>query len=121
MEQFDNLILQYNQILRVSEEIGELVEKGFINDAILKTEYRKKLVHNLGLAKASFKFTEEQKNILNELKDKIITLDKENIAHFSEMKTDVKIELEKVNGKIKLKEAYDVFSDPRGSIVNIEE
>ncbi len=123
MAQFDQILLFYNQLLNMADEIHELINKEMYDLIMDKMNNHDKLFIQIKLAKKCTKFTQEEQDEIDRLEDVLRVKEKENIELLKTNMAAVKIELDRIKFKSKIKKAYGQFnhSEEQGSIIDIDD
>ena len=119
-QQFQQLMLQYQQLKNGAEEIARLIEAEDYDSAITLIKQRENLFLGCRTIRRYLEFTPEQKKqadkIFNEIKD----LEQKNIQTLQNSMENIKSELARTQAVIKLNKAYRNSSDDNGTILNME-
>ena len=119
--QFEQLIMQYNQIKNGSEEIARLLKNEDFDNAMAMIKQREALFLNCKCVRKYLEFTPEQQAELDKLLDEIRELELKNIKFLENNMNEVR-QLLKTNKKIeKLQNTYAYNEDLKGSIANFTE
>lgn len=123
MSQYNQILLFYNQLLYMADEVKGMIEKELFDDIITKMEYHEKIVTQIRLIKRCTEFTEEEQAEINKFEAGIKEKEKENIEFIQNNIIDVKKELDRMKIKDKLSNAYtqDTTQREQGSIIDIED
>lgn len=120
-QQFEQLMLQYNQLKNSAIDIKRMVESENYDDAITMLKSREEVFLSCKCMRNYLELTPVQKKELDNILDEIRTLETENIKLLTKNMTEVKKELKTTQKSEKLQHAYDFDESSKGSIVNIEE
>lgn len=120
-QQFEQLMLQYNQLKNGSEDIRRMIENEDFDNAITMIKNREELFMSCKCMRKYLELTPEQENLLNELLEEIRVLEIENIRILTTGMEEVQQELKKTQQNEKIQHAYDFDENQKGSIVNIQE
>ncbi len=123
MAQFDQIVLFYNQLINMADEVHELINKELYDLIMDKLSYHDKLFIQIKMAKKCVKLSDEQQQEIDRLDEILKQKEKENIELMQANMTIVKSELNKLNMKTKLKKAYGQIkhNNEQGSIIDIED
>lgn len=120
-KQFEQLMLQYNQIKNGSEDISRMIDNEDFDNAITMLKNREKLFLSCKCIQKYLELTPVQQKELDKIVDEIKTLEMKNIKKLEKNKDEVLKELKKNQKTQKIQQAYDFNSDASGSIINIKE
>ena len=117
-QQFEQLIFQYEQLKRGSEEIRNLIDKESFDSAITMIKSREAIFLNCKCMRRFLDLTEEQSKKLETLLDELRTLELANIKLLENNMAQVKAELRKTYQAEKIQQAYDYDENQKGSLIN---
>ncbi|MBQ4115393.1 flagellar protein FliT [bacterium] len=120
-QQFEQLILQYNQLINGATDIRRMIEREDFDSAITMIKSREPIFLNCKCMQKFLTLTIKQEEELNTIIEELRTLELENIKILSEKMEDVKRALQTTQKNEKLQQAYDFDDGKTGSIINIEE
>lgn len=120
-QQFDQLILQYNQIKASSEEIKKMIENERFDEAISMLKTREPLFLSCKSMRRYLELTPEQEEELNILLEELKTSEQNNIKLLAENMVKVQKELKTAQQNEKIQHAYDFNENQKGSIINYSE
>ncbi len=120
-QQFEQLILQYNQLKNGAEDIARMIENEDFDSAITMIKARESVFLNCKCMRKFLELTEEQEKDLNKLLDELKELEIKNIKTLETNIQIVQQELKKTQQTEKIQQAYDFDENQRGSIVNIKD
>ena len=120
-KQFEQLMLQYNQLKNGSEEIRRMIENEDYDSAITMIKSRESVFLNCKCMRKYLELTPVQEKELNALLDELRELELSNIKYLEEGMERIQTELKKTHKTQKIKKAYDFDEDYKGSILNIKE
>ena len=120
-QQFEQLILQYNQLKNGAEEIKKMIDNESFDSAMSMIKSREQLFLSCKSIRKYLELTSEQKRILDDLLDELRTLELENMRLLSQKMAEVQDELRVVQKSEKLHKAYDFDVDDKGSLINYAE
>lgn len=121
MAQYDQLLLFYNQLLNMADDINRLIEKELFDEILDRVQIHDRLVVQIRLAKKCTQLTESEENELKKLEEELKIKEKKNIELLQSNMSAVKAELDRLNMQNKLKKAYtqDTQTQEQGSIIDI--
>ena len=120
-QQFEQLILQYNQLKSGSELIRDLIEKEDFDTAMTMLKSRESMFLNCKCMRKFLELTPEQEKELNILLDELRTLEMNNIKALEVNLDKVQQELKLTQQTEKIQQAYDFDENTKGSIINVSE
>lgn len=120
-KQFEQLMLQYQQLKNSAVDIRRMIESEDFDNAITMLKSRDAVFLNCKCMRNYLELTPVQTKELDALLDEIRTLETENIKILTKSMAEVKKELKVTHKNEKLQQAYDFDESNKGSIVNIEE
>ena len=120
-QQFEQLMLQYNQLKNGSEDIRRMIENEDFDSAMSMLKSRESIFLNCKCMRKFLELTPEQEKELNMLLDELKTLEQTNINILMESMKQVKIDLKRTQQAEKIQQAYEFGMDKSGSIANFEE
>ena len=119
-QQFEQLILQYNQLKNGSEEIARMIDNEDFDSAITMIKNREQLFLSCKCMLKYLELTPVEQKELDTILDEIRTLEMQNIKKLEKGMQELQSELKKSQKSQKIQNAYDI-SEQSGSIVNIQE
>ena len=120
-KQFEQLIMQYNQLKNGALDIRRMIENEDYDSAISMVKSREEIFRNCKCMRRYLELTPVQEKELNTILDELRTLESENISMLSKYMMDVQKELKVTQKNEKLQMAYGYDETAKGSIVNVEE
>ena len=120
-KQFEQLMLQYNQLKNGAEDIATLIEKEDFDSAITMMQNREQTFLNCQCIRNYLELTPVQQKELDKVLDELRELELKNIKKLERNMDDVRIELKKTQNTEKFQHAYDADPDALGGIINIQE
>ncbi len=120
-KQFEQLMLQYNQLRNGAEDIRRMIENEDYDSAITMIKSRESVFLNCKCMRKYLELTPVQKKELDALLDELRELELANIKYLEEGMERIQTELKKTHKTQKIKKAYDFDEDYKGSILNIKE
>jgi len=122
MTQFANLELLYNQFFNLADEIITMIDKEEYSEAIVKLEYKDKLMKKLSVTKKTVVLSDEDMVRLQLIEQKLQEKELENITYLSKLRNEMGQKIQNTNKKVKMNSAYDLYSKKSsGVFVDITE
>ena len=121
MAQYDQILLFYNQLLNMADDINRLIEKELFDEILDRIQTHDRLLVQIRLAKRCTKLTEDEEKEIKKLEDELKVKEKNNIELLQTNMDSVKSELNKLNMQNKIRKAYSQksFEQEQGSIIDI--
>lgn len=120
-KQFQQLMLQYNQLKNGAQDIAQMIKKESFDSALTMLKAREEIFLSCKCIRKYLELTPIQEKELNTLLDELKELELNNIRTLSENMANIKNELKTVQQNEKLQQAYDFNVNQTGNILNIEE
>ena len=120
-QQFEQLMLQYNQLKNGSEDIRRLIENEDFDTAMTMLQTREPLFLNCKCMRRYLELTPEQEAELNAVLEEIRTSEMANIKLLEAGMLSVQKELKLSQKNEKIQQAYDFDEGQKGSIINYME
>lgn len=120
-QQFEQLMLQYNQLKNGSLDIRRMIESENFDDAITMLNNREELFLSCKCIRNYLELTPVQEKELNILLDEIRELEMTNIKMLEIGMAQVQQEIRKTQKNEKIQQAYDFDENQKGSIINYSE
>lgn len=120
-QQFEQLIMQYNQLKNGALDIRRMIEKEEFDSAMTMIKSRESIFLNCKCMRNYLDLTPEQEEILNKTLDELRTLEQENMEILQNGLREVAIELKRTNQVKKFQEAYDFDETQKGNLINYTE
>lgn len=120
-QQFEQLMLQYEQLKNGSVDIAKMIEEEDYDGALTLIKSRESVFLNCKCMRKFLDLTPSQEKRLNLLLDEISELEMKNIKTLSQNMDTVKNELKKTQKTEKIQKAYTFGEGQSGSIINIQE
>ncbi len=120
-QQFEQLMLQYEQLKNGAEDIMQLMKEEDFDSAISMTKSREAIFLNCKCMQKYLELTPEQKKKADAIIEEIKNLEKRNIDYLSDNIEKVNQELKKTQKTEKIQMAYEFDEDQKGSIINIKD
>lgn len=123
MAQYDQLLLFYDRLLTIADEIEDMIQKELFDDILDKIQIHDKIFVQIRLAKKCTVLTEEQQAEINRIEEELKEKEKKNIDVLQSNMVVVKQELDKLKLQNKLKQAYsqDTTHQEQGSIIDVDD
>ena len=123
MAQYDQLLLFYDRLLTIADEIEDMIQKELFDDILDKIQIHDKIFVQIRLAKKCTVLTEEQQAEINRIEEELKKKEKKNIEVLQSNMVEVKQELDKLKLQNKLKQAYsqDTTHQEQGSIIDVDD
>lgn len=120
-KQFEQLMIQYNQLRNGAYDIKKMLEAENYDSAMTMINNREELFLSCKCMRKYLELTPEQETELNTLLDELRAIELENINLLSKGLGDVQIELRRAQQNEKIQQAYDFDENQKGSIINYTE
>ena len=116
--QFEQIQILYNQLFNSVQEVKNYISNQDYDNAILKENYIAILVQKINYLKQTVKLEDNELNILNEISNKIMEIENENISNIENSKQLVLQQIKKLNNQDKLSAKYNTIDSEQdgGSI-----
>ena len=121
-QQYEQLLLQYNQLKAGAENIASMIENENFDEAITFLQSREQLFLSCKNILRYLELTDEQQKVIDNVINELRELEQKNIAQLQEGMNQVQAEITKTQKSQKLQNTYtNTREDDSGSILNIEE
>ena len=120
-KQFEQLMLQYNQLKNGSADISRMIDNEDYDGAITMIKNREQIFLSCKCILKYLELTPVQEKELNTMLDELRTSEITNIKKIENGMGELQKELQKYQKSQKLHQAYDLQENNKGSIVNYEE
>lgn len=120
-QQYEQLMLQYNQLKNGAEEIRKMIDKDNFDGAMSMIKSREQLFLSCKCIRKYLELTPLQKRSMDMLLDEIRDLEMENIRLLSQKMVEVQDELRVAQKNEKIQKAYEFDENQSGSIINYKE
>lgn len=120
-EQYEQLMLQYNQLKNGAEEIRRMILNEDFDSAMTMIQSREDIFLNCKCMRKYLELTPVQQKALDKLLDELRELELENIRILSQSMVEVQQQLKRSQQNEKFQQAYDFDETNKGSIINIQE
>ena len=120
-QQYEQLMLQYEQLKNGSEDIRRMIQNEDFDSAMTMIKAREEIFLNCKCMRKYLELTPVQQRALDKLLDELREMELDNIRMLSQNMVEVQQELRKTQQTEKIQNAYDFNENQKGSIVNITE
>ena len=120
-QQFEQLMLQYNQLKNGAEDIRSMIENEEYDSALTLIKGREPIFLSCKCIRKYLELSPAQEEELDKLVNELRELELTNIRSLEKAADNVKLELQKMQKNEKIQQAYDYGEDKKGSIINIKE
>lgn len=120
-QQFEQLMLQYNQLKNGSDDIKRMILNEDFDSAMTMIKSRESIFLNCKCMRNYLELTPAQEEELNKILDEIRVLEKDNMSILEEGLKNIKIELRRTHQVEKFKNAYTNTESQKGSLINYSE
>ena len=120
-QQFEQLMLQYNQLKNGAEEIRRMIQNEDYDSAMTMLKSREEIFLNCKCMRKYLDLTPIQERTLNKLLDELKEMELDNIRMLSQDMVEVQNEIRKSQQNEKFQQAYDFDENHTGNIVNVTE
>ena len=120
-QQFEQLMLQYNQLRNGALDIRRMIEKEEFDSAMTMIKSREAIFLNCKCMRNYLELTPEQEVALNEILEELKTLEQENMQILQNRLREVALELKRTNQMEKFHRAYDFDEAQKGNYINYTE
>lgn len=116
LKQFEQFEMLYKQLFEVSSEVKTLIEEQNYDEVFFKEKYKNQLIEKISIIKNTLNLSDEEKDIIENLKSKILILDKENLDKMQSLRDETLIALKQEQEKTKITNKYEQIEYEKGSI-----
>ena len=120
-QQFEQLMMQYNQLKNGAEDISHLIDVEDFDNAITMIKSREKVFMNCKCMRKFLDLTPVQQKELDTVLDELRDLELKNIKKLEKNMEAVQAELLKTQKSQKIQNAYESNLDATGNMINIQE
>ena len=120
-QQFEQLMLQYQQLKNGSLDIYRMIDNEDFDSAITMIKSREQLFLSCKCMRKFLELTPVEQKQADEILDEIRTLELQNIKKIEKGMEEVQAELRKSQQSQKFQQAYEIDEEYKGSIVNVQE
>jgi len=121
MSQYSQLLLLYDQLLTMADEVKDLIEREYFDDILNKVSTRDRVSLQIKLAKKCTKLSDSEQSKIDKMEKELLKKEKANIELMQVNMAKVKTELDKLNLRNKLRQAYGKNIGQQGSIIDIDD
>ena len=119
-KQFEQLMLQYNQLKNSAEDSSRMIKNEDFHNALTMINSREEIFLNCKCMRNYLELTPTQEKELNTLLDELRELEINNIKELTSQMKDVQKELKTTYQNEKFQHAYNFDENNLGNIINIE-
>lgn len=116
LKQFEQFEMLYKQLFEVSSEVKTLIEEQNYDEVFFKEKYKNQLIEKISIIKNTLELSDEEKDIIEKLKSKILLSDKENLDKIQSLRDETSIALRQEQEKTKITNKYEQIEYEKGSI-----
>ncbi len=123
MSQYTQLMLFYDQLNNMADEIHDLINREMFDEILSKLTLHDKVILQIKLTKKCTKFSEKEQEEIAKIEEQLRIKEKDNIELLRANMTAVKKELNSLKLKSKLHKAYGQIPENQhqGSIIDIDD
>lgn len=115
-KQFEQFEMLYKQLFEVSSEVKTLIEEQNYDEVFFKEKYKNQLIEKISIIKNTLNLSDEENDIIENLKSQILILDKENLDKMQSLRDETLIALKHEQEKTKISNKYEQVEYEKGSI-----
>ncbi|MBR1681673.1 hypothetical protein IJ707_07780 [bacterium] len=115
-KQFEQLEILYKQILTVSNNIKTSIDKDDYDELLSQEAYKAQLISRVNLAKKTIKLSDEEAIEINNLRNEILSQEKENLEKIQLLRDKTLAELKSLNSQNKITNKYEQIEAEEGTI-----
>ena len=120
-QQFEQLMLLYNQLKNGSIEISKMIDDENLDSAITMLSSRESIINTCKNIRRYLEFTPAQKEEVDKIVEEIKVLEEQNIEKIRIGMENIQLEIRKSQQTQKIRQAYDVDNEEESEILNIKE
>lgn len=120
-KQYEQLMMQYNQLKNGSEDIRRMILNEDFDSALTMIKSREEIFLNCKCMRRYLELTPVQQKALDKLLDELRELELDNIRMLSQGMVEVQQEIKRAQQNEKIQQAYDFDESQKGSIINVAE
>ena len=120
-QQFEQLMLQYNQLKNGAEEIRRMIMNESFDSAMTMINSREEIFFNCKCMRKYLELTPVQEKALNKILDELREMELDNIRLLSQNMVELQQEIRRNQQNEKFQQAYDFDENQRGNIINVVE
>lgn len=121
MSQYDQLVLLYDQLNTMADEVNDLITRELFDDILTKMQTRERVFIQIKLAKKCANLSVSEESQVNSMESEVKRKEKANIELLQGNMAKVKSELDKLKLKNKLTQAYSQERNTQGSIIDVDD
>ena len=120
-QQYEQLILQYQQLRNGAEDIAKMIKNEDFDSAITMLKMRESIFLNCKCMRRYLELTPEQQKEVDKIFEEIKAIEQNNMQTLEKYMEDVQSELTRTQKLQKIQKAYvGAKDDITGSMVNVE-
>ena len=120
-QQFEQLMLRYNQLLNGTKDIEKMIDNEDYDTALSFVTKQRDIFVNCNNILKYLELTDDQREILNKVKQELTSLTLSNMEKINNYMANVQGELSKIKNLQKFQNAYENNLDTNGSIIDFNE
>ena len=120
-KQFEQLMLQYNQLKNGAEDIQRMIDNEDFDSAMTMLKSREEIFLSCKCIRNFLELNSVQEKKLNKLLDELRELELKNIKRLSKNMAELRQEIRKNQQNEKIQQAYDFDETHKGNIINVTE
>ena len=120
-KQFEQLMMQYQQLKNGAEDISRMIDNELFDDAITMIKSREEVFLSCKCIRNYLELTPVQQKEADKILDEIRDLELMNMKKVEKGMDDIQRELKLSQKSQKLHQAYDGTENDSGNILNVEE
>ena len=120
-KQYEQLMLQYNQLRNGAEDIRRMIQNEDYDSAMTMIKSREEIFLSYKCIRKYLELTPVQQKELDKLLDELRELELDNIRILSQGMAELQSEIKRSQQNEKIQQAYDFGETQKGNIVNITE
>ena len=120
-QQFEQLMLQYNQLKNGAEEIRRMIMNESFDSAMTMINSREEIFFNCKCMRKYLELTPVQEKALNKILDELREMELDNIRLLSQNMVELQQEIRMNQQNEKFQQAYEFDEDQKGNIINVTE
>ena len=120
-QQFEQLMLQYNQLKNGAEEIRRMIINESFDSAMTMINSREEIFLNCKCMRKYLDLTPVQEKALNKILDELREMELDNIRLLSQSMVELQQQIKMNQQNEKFQQAYEFDESQKGSIINVSE
>ena len=120
-QQYEQLLMQYNQLKNGALDIANMIEREDYDSAITKIKMREPIFLNCKCMRRYLELTPEQQVEIDKVYNELKTIEQNNIQTLKQLMENIQSELSRTQKLQKLQNAYIHNNEISGNMVNIQE